>query len=88
MRSVFVVAALALAVAACGDNLSPNVPDAAPIDGPPLVDAPPATNFTQFVHQQILCTTCDTADPVAYPVFGSLPDNDLDNADAYADLFQ
>jgi hypothetical protein len=90
-----VIRAVAIGVlmlaAGCGDNhVPPAVPDAlAQNDGGVQPDAPPAANFTRFVHDIILNHTSDTEDPVPYAVFAVLPDPDLDDNEyaAYADLF-
>ena len=83
--------ALVVVLAGCGDNRQPPaVPDAlAQNDGAPGSDAPPAANFTRFVHDLILNHTSDSAAPVPYAVFAVLPDPDLDDNAyaAYADLF-
>ena len=80
---------LVLAAASCGDNIHPGAIDGPPPPDGPMVDAPAASDLTEFVHQQILGNTLDDVDPVAYPVFASLPDPDRDDTDysAYADLF-
>jgi hypothetical protein len=95
-RSV-VIAALAvaaLAAAGCGDNVKlcngADCPDARPqFDGDMTPDAPPANDFTAFVKLQINTNTTDTATPVPFAVFATLPDNDTadDTFQAYADLF-
>jgi hypothetical protein len=78
-----------LAAGACGDNGSSTLADAMPTpDGGLNPDAPPANTFTQFVKNQINGNTNDTADPVPYGVFATLPDPDQDNPTAYGDLFQ
>lgn len=76
--------------AGCGDNIHPTGTDAAPqLDANPTPDAPPVNDFTEFVHQQILTNTTETATPAPYARFATLPDNDLDDVtyQAYADLF-
>jgi hypothetical protein len=89
VRRLGALALLAAALAACGDNGDAMLADAMPTpDGAINPDAPPANTFTQFVKNQINTNTSDTADPVLFGVFASLPDPDEDNPDAYADLFQ
>jgi len=89
-RWLALCAVLGLA-ASCGDNRQPPaVPDAlAQNDGAVGPDAPPAANFTRFVHDLILNHTSDTAAPTPYAVFAVLPDPDADDNAyaAYADLF-
>jgi hypothetical protein len=81
--------ALALALAACGDNGNPGADAGGGDDAGPTPDAPEANDFTAFVKNQITTNTNGTADPVPFAAFSGLPDNDLDDDlfAAYADLF-
>ena len=82
--------ALALVLAACGDD-GPSkqpMPDSGGMPPDAMGDAPPGEmTFTSYVIDLVTNGTSGMAQPRPYSEFAMLPDPDTSNASAYATLF-
>lgn len=91
MRRALLTAALALAMAACGDDGGGDNTDGPRPDGDNTdamdVDAPPAVTLTSFVIDLVTNQTASNTNPRAYADFATLPDPDTNNPAAYMSLF-
>lgn len=94
MRSLRILAALALAIgiAACGDDSGGgDTPDGPRPDADMTdamdVDAPPAVTLTTFVIDLVTNQTASNTNPRPYADFSMLPDPDTNNPAAYNALF-
>jgi hypothetical protein len=93
VRLAVILAALALAAAACGDD-SPNVPSDSPTtpgdgSGSGSGSGMPDATLTSYVIDLVMNHTVATETAHAYTEFSTLPDPDgtANNGSAYASLF-
>jgi hypothetical protein len=77
--------AMLLAGAACGDD-GASQPDADTTTDAGI-DANPDVTFTSYVLDLVLNQTAANTDPKPFADFGSLPDPDTNNPNAYEALF-